>query len=159
MFVWGKIRLSTPVRILMKELKRPVIRIFVGEGDFCSQTALAEKRRRQGWVVGKRDDSPEIVQATRSSKSAIVVGNGADARLCIAAVIDDSFSSGAERVVIPLNHIRTAFAQDDTLFSCALALARGLHEKGRSLYDVRMLITPTAVWKRAVAQVEKETQW
>ena len=157
-FVGGKIH-GNGTYIAMKESKRPVIRIFVGEGDFRSQTTLAEKRRRQGWVVGKRDDSPEIVQATGAAKGAIVIGNGADARLCMAAIIDDSFSVGAEQVVIPLHHVRTAFGTDDTLFSCALALARGLHEKGRSLDDARLLVTPTAVWKRAVEQVEKETRW
>lgn len=145
--------------MLMKESNLPVIRIFVGEGDFRSQTPLAAKRRRQGWAVGKRDDSPEIRQATGAAHGAIVIGNGADARLCMAAIIDDSFASGAKRVVIPLHHIRTAFGTDDSLFSCALALARGLVEKGRPLDDERLLVTPTAVWKRAIEQMDKETRW
>lgn len=157
-YIGGKIQ-ENSIYLIMKESNPRVIRIFVGEGDFRSQAPLAEKRRRQGWVMGKRDDSPKIRQATGAAKGAIVIGNGADARLCMAAIIDDSFASGAKRVVIPLHQIRTAFGTDDSLFSCALALARGLEEKGRSLDDARLLVTPTAVWKRAIAQVEKETQW
>ncbi len=134
----------------MKRFER-VIRIFVGEGDYPSQKPLADKRRKQGWAMGKSTESDDIRASMEKANGALVVIHGADASECVPILAAEALARGATRVVIPLDKVRTSFEGHDPLMTRAHEMAERLDVQ-TALQDPQLTVTPTRVWKKAKHQ-------
>lgn len=127
-----------------------VLKIFIGEGDFQQQDALAATRRKQGWKMCK---TPLDVRE-QEIKDAIVVVNGATAGDCIASGVISALWGGAKRVIVPLQHIMGGYGGDtDGELGRARSLARRLKNAG-VLEDTRLKVTSTMIWKQAKSDFE-----
>lgn len=52
--------------IMKSHERRPVIKLFMGKGDFADQLPLALKRERQGWIMAESPDDPRYKREKRS---------------------------------------------------------------------------------------------
>lgn len=119
-----------------------VVKIFVGKGDYKEQDVLADKRERQGWVVGTWDEDDNIQDALKSAAGSVVVINGGHAGDCVARVAARALKQKARRVVVPLPDIMGG----DGIDGRARNFAWRLNHLRVSIDDERLTITPSSVW-------------
>lgn len=71
-----------------------VLKLFVGDGHFFAQNTLANKRRAEGWIIGRVTDDENILQALQTTDGKVVIVNGADAGMCVAAAVHLALEGG-----------------------------------------------------------------
>lgn len=140
-------------RLMHLRPEAPVL-IFVGEGDFSEQDALAARKRAQGWHVGKNPKDAEVQEGLRNVKGRDVVVIGATAGDCVASTVISALWGGAQRVFVPLVEVMGSYGGDrDGVLGKARILARRLKNAGL-VHDTRLTVTPTKAWNQALTDFE-----
>jgi hypothetical protein len=124
----------------------PVIKIFLGKGDFVDQLPLAEKRERQGWDMAENLYDPAYQKAKERFVGATVVIEGAGSGACVAFAAEDALKEKAHRVVVDFAYTKTSNEGSDPVQTRARKFFEQLPSRYAS--DERLLVKPLDVRSR-----------
>lgn len=129
----------------MIELERPVVRLFVGTGDFPTMRPIEQKRRNAGWYMAQVADRSDRKYdlAHRQFKDAIVVIHGSCPGACVAYSVIDALNEGAYMVRAPLQYMMSEDEGSYPILKRAREFARAVPDA--YLRDPRLFVSPNAL--------------
>jgi len=123
-------------------------KIFLGYSESDELTRVGEKKKRQGYVVGKEPHAGEVRvynALTQNPKRVILEGGSLNACLAIAARL--ALDNGAKQVIIDLNRCRADVGDTPknprSLTQRGAILRDNLPERIKN--DLRLIIRPKTV--------------
>ena len=139
--------------------ERPVVRLFVGKGDFHAMRDLEQKREDAGWYMARVADVSDRKYALARSlfKDSIVVVNGSCPGACVAFSIIEALEEGAWMVRAPITNMMTEDEGAAPILKRARELVCAVPEQ--FLGDPRLVVSPIGLVSSLRREVLQHPEW